>query len=536
LRTSKRFLDVIIVTLAILPFLSLTARGKTIATSESVLWSFDHQPDGVGPQAGLTMDTNGNLYGTTLGGGAHGEGAVFELTPPTNSGESWNESIIWSFNRGSDGNQPMGDLLIDASGNLYGTTVAGGDSGSGTVFELTPPATAGGSWTESLLHSFNGSDGSSPGGNLIMDTSGNIYGTGGGGADNMGTVFQLTPAGGGSWMESVLFSFDGTDGSGPAGLIMDSAGNLYGATEGGGANAKGTVFELTPPATIGGNWAESVLWSFDGTDGSGPAGVIMDRNGNLYSTTQGGGVGAKGTVFELTPPATTGGSWTESVLWSFGKGKDGTLPLSSLVMDTTGHLYGTTFFGGTYSDPNAAKGTPKGLGTAFELTPPSPSAGNWNESVLWSFGKGIDGYGSLGGLIIDSRGSLYGTTSQGGDPKGTSSGAGAVFEIASVLAASPTKLNLGNVVAPGTSRPKTMKLINQGTLAAQIANVTATGPFEIAGGANTCSGNTIAPKKTCTFAVEFAPTSIGKVIGGVDVTYNGTSPSLVLEGNGVAPR
>ncbi len=139
MRTSKRFLDVIIATLAILPFLSLTAQGKTIATSESVLWSFDHQPDGVGPQAGLTMDTTGNLYGTTLGGGAHGEGAVFELTPPTNSGANWNESIIWSFNRGSDGNQPMGDCRLMPAAISTATDSWPVGTGVRTVFELNPP-------------------------------------------------------------------------------------------------------------------------------------------------------------------------------------------------------------------------------------------------------------------------------------------------------------------------------------------------------------------------------------------------------------
>ncbi len=205
-------------------------------------------------------------------------------------------------------------------------------------------------------------------------------------------------------------------------------------------------------------------------------------------------------------------------------------------MDTTGHLYGTTFFGGTYLDPNAAKGTPKGLGTAFELTPPSPSAGNWNESVLWSFGKGLDGYGSLDGLIIDSRGSLYGTTSQGGDPKGTSSGAGAVFGIQVVLTRVAYQAELRQC-----SRTRN-----------QPAENNETDQPRHAGGADRQRDRDRAvrdcrrrehllrqhhrPRKTCTFAVEFAPSSVGKEIGGIDVTYNGTSPSLVLEGNGVAPR
>jgi hypothetical protein len=161
--------------------------------------------------------------------------------------------------------------------------------------------------------------------------------------------------------------------------------------------------------------------------------------------------------------------------------------------------------------------------------------GNWTESILWDFGKGNDGDNPLAGLLIDSTGNLYGTTNGGHVASGFVDGT--VFKLTILgLTASPAKLNFGNVVAPGTSKPKTMKLINKGTLPAQIAGLTATAPFEIAGGADTCTGQSIAPKKTCTFAVEFAPTTVGKATGGIDVTYNGTSPTVALAGNGVAPK
>src|ERR1019366_2578878 len=278
------------------------------------------------------------------------------------------EKVLHNFNNdGTDGYYPEVGLIVDAAGNLYGTTTAGGAYNSGTGFELTPAA--GGGWTETVLHNFgNGTDGATPYAGLIFDAAGNLYGTTQyGGTYGVGTVFELTPAGGGSWTEKVLYSFNhnGADGGVPAaGLIFDAAGNLYGTTVNGGTGSNcvlgcGTVFELTPAA--GGGWTEQVLHSFNnnGADGSTPfAGLIFDAAGNLYGTTFAGGTYGYGTVFELTPAA--GGGWTETVLHNFGNGTDGTAPYAGLIFDAAGNLYGTTFVGGTY-----------GYGTVFEVTPVS---------------------------------------------------------------------------------------------------------------------------------------------------------------------
>jgi uncharacterized repeat protein (TIGR03803 family) len=271
--------------------------------------------------------------------------------------------------------------------------------------------------SEKVLFSFgvNATHGLNPWGRLIMDKSGNLYGTtldGGiyGGSRNLGgTVFKLTrPSAGHGWGESILWNFgNGSDGGGPfAGVITDTNGNLYGTADVGGVSGLGIVFRLAPPSTSGGTWTESVLWNFGGgTDGGNPqGGLIMDQQGNLYGATTNGGIyssggGFAGTVFKLTPPSTSGGTWTESILWNFGNGTDGSQPLDTLAMDKIGNLYGTTVSGGD-----------SGQGTVFKLMPPSTTGGNWTESVLWSFGSGVDGAVPTGGVILDSSGSIYGTT------------------------------------------------------------------------------------------------------------------------------
>ena len=309
---------------------------------ESVLYSFGLPAgsDGQDPYASLVMDASGNLYGTTYYGGTNDTGTVFKIT------SSGAESVLYSFgpNTGSDGQYPAGSLIMDASGNLYGATQDGGKNGTGTVFKIIP------SGAESVLYSFGpspGADGKTPTAGLVMDASGNLYGTTQfGSTSDSGTVFQITPSG----TESVLHSFGtGNDGNGPeAGLIMDASGNLYGTTYSGGTNGKGTVFKISPSGT------ESVLHSFGtGTDGQNPqARLIMDRSGNLYGTTSGGGANGTGTVFQISP------SGAESVLYSFGTGTDGQSPLAGLVMDASGNLYGTTYSGGT-----------NGTGTVFRIVP-----------------------------------------------------------------------------------------------------------------------------------------------------------------------
>jgi uncharacterized repeat protein (TIGR03803 family) len=389
------------------------------AAQERVLHSFNlNGADGYYPSAGLIFDAAGNLYGTTRVG-TDSYGTVFELTPAAGGG--WTETVLHNFGYGTDGATPYAGLIFDAAGNLYGTTQYGGTYGVGTVFELTPAA--GGGWTETVLHNFgNGADGSTPFAGLIFDAAGNLYGTTyQGGTYLYGTVFELTPAGGGSWTEKVLHNFgNGTDGAAPyAGLIFDAAGNLYGTTyQGGTYSSSGTVFELTPAA--GGGWTETVLHNFNynGTDGNYPyAGLIFDAAGNLYGTTYQGGTYFYGTVFELTP--TAGGGWTEKVLYSFNNnGADGYYPQAGLILDAAGNLYGTTSYGGTYS-----------YGTVFELTP--TAGGGWTEKVLHNFNyNGTDGNYPYAGLIFDAAGNLYGTTYQGG-----TYGYGTVFEFTPVSVA-----------------------------------------------------------------------------------------------------
>jgi uncharacterized repeat protein (TIGR03803 family) len=304
-------------------------------------------PDGMSPFSSLTFDPAGNLYGTTVDGGASGGGTVFKLTP---SGGLWVETVLYSFAGGVDGAFPNPGVIFDGSGNLYGTTSFGGVDENGTVFELMH---SNGSWKETVLHSFTGTDGSNPYAGLIFDSVGDLYGTTfSGGADGDGAVFELMPKNG-TWTEVVLHSFAGLDGENPyASLIFDLAGNLYGTTVGGGASGGGTAFELTP---LGGIWTETVLWSFVGVYGPEGA-VIFDKAGNLYGTTLRGGTDGTGTVFELTP---SGGGWTETVLHNFtSTGGDGLYPHDALIFDSAGNLYGTTAGGGAAGD-----------GVAFEITP-----------------------------------------------------------------------------------------------------------------------------------------------------------------------
>jgi uncharacterized repeat protein (TIGR03803 family) len=398
--------------------------GTPAVAEEKVLYAFGDKPkDGNWPLTGLIFDSVGNLYGTTVIGGAYNYGTAFELMPKAGGG--WTESVLHSFNHnGKDGYEPYAGLIFDSAGSLYGTTLEGGTGlcmgsvgyviGCGAVFELTPAS--GGKWTERVLHDFNnkGTDAQNPEAGLTFDAAGNLYSTtNAGGAYASGTAFELTPKAGGDWTETVLHDFNNkaTDGNYPyAGLIFDATGNLYGTTYLGGTYGHGAVFEMMPAA--GGGWSETVLHNFKGgsTDGRGPyAGLILDAAGNLYGTTTYGGVYGHGTVFELTPAA--GGAWTETVLHDFGHGTDGYEPYAGLILDAAGNLYGTTVLGGTY-----------GSGTVFELTP--ATGGSWTETVLHHFGNGTDGARPYGGLIFDAAGNLYGTTQQGG-----AYGYGTVFEI-----------------------------------------------------------------------------------------------------------
>jgi len=391
---------------------ALLVTSAQAASSEKVLYSFTGGADGSGPVAGLVFDAAGNLYGTAYSGGAKGFGTVFQLTPGSNG--KWTQNVIHTFTGGNDGGLPMAGLTFDSAGNLYGTTSGNGAKGHGVVFQLKPGSN--GKWTERVLHTFNFKDGGEPVGGLIFDAAGNLYGTTmKGGAHEYGTVFQLSLGSNGKWKIKVLHSFNsnGHDGYFPqAGLALDPAGNLYGTTHDGGSKNCGIVFQLvlgtngkwtenvihvfnagnghdgassfaTPAFDAAGNvygttngggaskfygivfqltldtstgkWKESILHTFSGgSDGSEPAaGVIVDAAGNVYGTTEVGGT--KGLVFQLT--LGTNGKWKETVLHNFG-GSDGARPMAGLVLDATGNLYGTTQQGGANN-----------LGAVFEVTP-----------------------------------------------------------------------------------------------------------------------------------------------------------------------
>jgi uncharacterized repeat protein (TIGR03803 family) len=361
------------------------------AQTESILFS---TPMWENPAGSVTMDSRGNLYGTTYSSGVNNRGTVFKLTPPEQSGGNWTARTLHIFQGQPDGEYPGGNLVMDSEGNLYGTA-GGGSQGGGVIFEITAAG------KEKILYNFklNKIDGHGPSG-LLRDSQGNFYGTtGGGGPTNNGTVYELTAAG----EEKVLYSFTGfPDGYTPEGpLVMDTQGNLYGTTFKGGPKFAGTVFQVTPAGV------ETILHAFEAnsTDGQYPyAGLVMDSQGNLYGTTGYGGDNAFGTVFEITAAG------VEKILYSFkGGSKDGQLPEASLILDSLGNLYGTTAYDANFIGP---------FGTVFELI----SAGK--EILLHKFTNDPDGFNPQAGLFMDSLGNLYGTTYGGGANSG-----GTVFKV-----------------------------------------------------------------------------------------------------------
>jgi uncharacterized repeat protein (TIGR03803 family) len=394
--------------------LTIAAIQAAQASTFNVIYNFTGASDGASPYAGLTIDRTGNLYGTTLSGGA-GYGTVFKLTK---TGSGWVFSTLYTFTGGSDGASPRSRVILGPDGNLYGETFAGGEQGCGvrgcgTVFQVRkscPGPVC--HWTETVLYRFTGgTDGGEPTGDLLIDAAGRLYGTteiGGKphscGTLGCGTVYTLTSSGG-TWTETVLYQFQGlTDGAFPnGGVIFDTAGNLYGTTCCGGSHNSGTVFKLT---SSGSGWTESLLYTFQGlTDGNEPVtGLVFDTEGNLYGSTIFSGTGHGGTVFEMTP---SGGGWTFGVLYST-QGLQGAY--GTLMMDTGGNLYGTTFQDGLHL-----------LGAVFKLT---QSGGRWTYSSFHDFTGGSDGELPLSNLVFDSSGNLYGTGALGG-----ANGAGVVVEI-----------------------------------------------------------------------------------------------------------
>src|SRR5438105_4742702 len=318
--------------------LSLAAAS---ATTTNVIFSFE-EDEGEYADTDLETDDAGNIYGTTVLGGDFGSGTVFKLSPtPT----GWMHTVLYSFTSGADGGEPYKGVTLDREGNLYGTAVTGGsgscEGGCGVVYKLTNSA---GTWTQTVIHAFTGGDdGSGPGARVTVDPSGNVYGmTPTGGAYGLGTIYKIHQEHNGGWNLEVIHAFTGgADGAtGSAGRMILRHGHLYGAATAGGTYGSGVVFELTPRGV--GEWDFRTIYSFRGQpDGSFPyAALLFDRLGNIYGTTYYGGANGIGAVYELSPQPI--GEWNESVLYSFQEGSDGNSPIGNLVSDSVGNLYGTT--------------------------------------------------------------------------------------------------------------------------------------------------------------------------------------------------
>lgn len=428
--------------------------------TEQVVHDFQFGSDGGWPVGSLVSDSAGNLYGATQIGGADTCpsnlwcGVVFELSPPQQQGGAWTETILHIFlgYPYGDASAPLGGLVIDASGNLYGSTGYGGTGdceilntypGCGAVYEVSPPQQQGGEWTERVLYSFQGgSDGYVPYGDLVADSEGNLYGTtlwGGGrgancGDDPMpycGTVFELSPPSqqDGVWREQILYSFEGKapeatrgDGARPnGGLVFDKEGNLYGTTQLGGYTrdlGSGTVFRLNRPANQDEPWTETVIHAFLGyEDGDDPNGnLVLDKNGNLYGSTEEGGNSRypSGEVFELVPQSDS--RWTNHVLYSFYDGSDGGYPAAGVTMDASGNIYGTTTAGGASR-----------AGTIYELKPTALFSRQFE--LVYPFAGTPDGSYSESTMIFDTANALYGSTLSSGTGTGCSTGCGIIFEL-----------------------------------------------------------------------------------------------------------
>ena len=404
-----------------------------LAQKEWIVHSFDSQfgVQGEFPTGTLVADAAGNRYGTTQLGGSATSGLVYELVRPVPPKTAWTYTVLYNFSGPPDGLFPEAGLIFDNAGNLYGTTAGGGTANAGTVFELVPPLSPGGTWTESLLHSFtpDSGDGSNPETELTWDRSGNLIGVtlAGGinsgspceGFGDCGTVFELSPPStpGGAWTETILHNFNLAEGADPSGTpVVAADGVLYGTTDNGGPRRRGVVYMLHPPLVKTGGWTYHVLHNFHpavgSVEGSSPQGALKLRGiGVLYGTTLVGGAYRSGTVFQLVPPVVAGGTWTENVLYSFGSATgDGKYP-ANLIFDPAGNIYGTTEDPGNFY--NGVRFCVGGC-TVFQLAPPTSSGGSWTETVLYNFGIGGSIGAPSGGLILGKNGVLFGVTMGGG--------------------------------------------------------------------------------------------------------------------------
>lgn len=446
-------------TLLSVVLLAGAVKGLAQTSPVTILYSFQGGTDGAAPKGAVIIGTNGALYGTTSSGGANSCtnsacGTVFELTPSTTT--PWIETVIHNFN-GSDGQAPQASLVWSPAGSLFGTTLKGGSGAGGTVFELTPPATAGNPWTEATLYNFTSfqvANSNSPYalfGGLLLGSAGELFattfysnyvnpvGTG-------GTIFKLKPPEppATAWTESTVMDlYTANLGAAPYDGLLFLGGSLYGTASdltAIGTLGCGTVFEATPPSSGSGAWTGSLVYRFAGprADGCFPkSGLTAGPGGVLYGTTLDGGsatpcafppylVSGCGVVFQLTPPAASGQPWSESIIYTFtGANGDGAYPAASLLLGKNGALYGTTQYGGSSTNPLCHSFGATGCGTVFALNPPTVPGAAWTETVLHCFtGENGDGAIPTASLVIGTSGILYGTTSAGG-----AAGQGAVFAL-----------------------------------------------------------------------------------------------------------
>ncbi|MGA2076792.1 MAG: choice-of-anchor tandem repeat GloVer-containing protein [Terriglobia bacterium] len=515
------------------------------AQTLTTLHSFD-LTDGAIPYGGLVQGSDGSFYGTTSTGGANticesgaGCGTVFKIT------STGTLTTLYSFcsqTNCTDGNSPIAGLVQGSDGNFYGTTVGGGAYSDGTVFKITP------SGTLTTLHSFTGSafppvDGAVPEAGLVQGSDGNFYGTarnGGSGGDNGGTVFKITPDGTLTTLYSFCSQSNCTDGLYPyAGLVQGTDGNFYGTTNIGGANnvpvGNGTVFKITPSGAL------TTLYSFCSqsgcTDGNGPSAgsLVQATDGNFYGTTGGGGAtdnGGNGTVFKITP------SGTLTTLYSFcsqSNCTDGALP-TGLVQATDGNFYGTTYCGG--ANAGSLDCSSPGAGTVFKITPSGAL------TTLYSFCSQsgcTDGVTPYAGLVQGSDGNFYGTTNASGGEYNFSSGYGTVFKLTppvatGVAGVAPPSLTFSSQIVGTTSAAQPVTLSNTGSGTLTIASIAASANF---GESDTCAGSVVA-SGSCTINVTFSPTGTGTLTGMLTITDNsngvaGSTQTVSLSGTGTAP-
>lgn len=483
------------------------------------LFSFN-QP-GYNPISGLVQASDGNFYGTTLVGGATGEGTVFKITPDGTL------TTLYSFcadaaSCSADGGEPAVGLIQSTDGNFYGATRAHGPYLQGTVFKITPAGTL------TTMHAF-ATDGSEGIGSsaLLQATDGNFYAeTTAGGASTQcsnfgcGTIFQITPAGTLTTLYSFCLLPSCPDGKWPnAGLHQATDGNFYGTTEAGGAYGGGTAFKINPAGTL------TTLYSFcsqiNCTDGQGPNGLIQGTDGNFYGPTEGGGISTKcgnfgcGTVFQITPAGVL------TTLYSFctsANCADGRAPSGQLIQASDRNFYGTTMQGGTSANCTLR------CGTVFEITPGGTLAS------LHAFNS-TDGADPVAGLVRATDGSFYGTTEAGG-----TYGGGTVFRltVAPAVRLSSTLLNFGNEALNETSTVKTVTITNSGSALLTISGISSDSTFPISG--NTC-GAVLGINKSCKVSLTFTPTVLGKLAGTLTFTDNAdNNPQTVsLSGTGVEP-